>query len=97
MVFTDGCQFLNCVALDYLSLIIVLPFVFQVYRITSICLGTPPKSFDWEYFDKSKTYCKLSGVTPLQFYNEHIKPVYNPLDKVTIFFFGIFLGGGNVA
>lgn len=91
MVFTDGCQFLNCMASDYLSVIIVLPFVFQVYRITSVCLGTPPKSFDWEYFDKSKTYCKLSGVTPLQFYDEHVKPVYNPLDKVTIFF---WRGGG---
>ena len=57
--------------------------ILQMYRITSICLGTPPKVFDWEYFDKSKTYCELSGVTPLQFYNEHVKPVYNPQDKVT--------------
>ena len=99
MVFTDGHQFLNCgfrlFVFNYLKNV-VLPFVFQVYRITSICLGTPPKTFDWEYFDKSKTYCKLSGVTPLQFYNEHIKPVYNPLDKVTIFFsFFFFLWGGG--
>ncbi|XP_068679039.1 bleomycin hydrolase-like [Montipora foliosa] len=56
----------------------------EVYRITSICLGSPPQSFDWEYFDKSKAYCKLSAVTPLQFYNQHVKPVYNPLDKVCL-------------
>ncbi|CAH3151188.1 unnamed protein product, partial [Porites evermanni] len=56
----------------------------EVYRITSICLGTPPKTFDWEYSDKSKAYCKLSGVTPLQFYNVHVKPIYNPLDKVCL-------------
>jgi len=56
----------------------------EVYRMTSICLGTPPKSFDWEYSDKSKQYCKLSGLTPLQFYNEHVKPVYNPLDKICL-------------
>lgn len=56
----------------------------EVYRITSICLGTPPKTFEWEYIDKSKKYCKLSGLTPLQFYNEHVKPVYNPLDKVCL-------------
>ena len=62
--------------------LIVLCCPHQVYRMTSICLGTPPKSFDWEYSDKSKQYCKLSGLTPLQFYNEHVKPVYNPLDKV---------------
>lgn len=56
----------------------------EVYRITSLCLGTPPKLFDWEYFDKSKTYCKLTALSPLKFYNEHVKPVYNPLDKVCL-------------
>ena len=65
----------------------------QVYRITSICLGTPPKTFDWEYSDKSKAYCKLSGVTPLQFYNVHVKPIYNPLDKVITAWLGRFTGG----
>lgn len=56
----------------------------EVYRITSICLGTPPKTFEWEYTDKSKKYFQLSGLSPLQFYNEHVKPVYNPLDKVCL-------------
>ena len=70
----------------------VCSFLFQVYRITSICLGTPPKTFDWEYSDKSKAYRKLSGVTPLEFYNVHVKPIFNPLDKVITAWLGRFTG-----
>lgn len=54
----------------------------EIYRIVSICLGIPPETFTWEYYDKSKTYHKIGPITPLEFYNEYVKPVYNVEDKV---------------
>ena len=30
--------------------------IVQVYQICSICLGTPPTTFDWEYKDKDDKY-----------------------------------------
>lgn len=55
----------------------------EIYRIVSICLGIPPETFTWEYYDKSKAYHKIGPVTPLEFYNEYVKPVYNVEDKVS--------------
>lgn len=54
----------------------------EIYRIVSICLGIPPKTFSWEYYDKSKAYHKVGPITPLEFYNEHVKSAYNVEDKV---------------
>ncbi|XP_031559735.1 bleomycin hydrolase-like [Actinia tenebrosa] len=56
----------------------------EVYRIVAICLGTPPSTFTWEYYDKSKNYKKIEGLTPLKFYNDYIKPVFTIRDKVCI-------------
>ncbi|KAG0728936.1 Bleomycin hydrolase [Chionoecetes opilio] len=56
----------------------------EIYRIVSICLGIPPETFTWEYYDKSKAYHKIGPVTPLEFYNEYVKPVYNVEDKVCL-------------
>ncbi|XP_077508874.1 bleomycin hydrolase [Amblyomma americanum] len=55
-----------------------------VYRIASICLGTPPATFTWEYYDKNKTYNQLGPITPLEFYEKHIKGVFNFDDKVCL-------------
>lgn len=54
----------------------------EIYRIVSICLGIPPQTFTWEYYDKSKAYHKVGPLTPLEFYTEHVKPVFNIEDKV---------------
>lgn len=54
----------------------------EIHRIVSICLGIPPETFTWEYYDKSKTYHKIGPITPIDFYNEYVKPVYNVEDKV---------------
>lgn len=56
----------------------------EIHRIISICLGIPPETFTWEYYDKSKTYHKIGPITPLDFYNEYVKPVYNVEDKVCL-------------
>ncbi|XP_030847879.1 bleomycin hydrolase-like [Strongylocentrotus purpuratus] len=56
----------------------------EVFRVTSICLGIPPTTFTWEYYDKTKTYQTVGPITPKDFYLEHVKPVFNMDDKVCI-------------
>ncbi|XP_048751935.2 bleomycin hydrolase-like [Ostrea edulis] len=56
----------------------------QIYSILSICLGTPPKTFTWEYYDKDKKYQKIGPISPVEFYQSKIKPLYNMKDKVCI-------------
>jgi aminopeptidase C len=52
--------------------------------MVSICLGSPPKTFTWEYYDKDKAYHKVGPITPLDFYKQLVKPVFNMEDKVGI-------------
>ena len=59
----------------------------QLYRIVSICIGTPPDTFTWEYYDKNKEYHKIGPITPLEFYKQHVKPLYNMEDKVRFIIF----------
>ncbi|XP_077150387.1 bleomycin hydrolase [Ranitomeya variabilis] len=56
----------------------------EVYRVVSICVGSPPETFTWEFRDKEKTYHKIGPVTPQDFYKEHVKPVYNVEDKICL-------------
>lgn len=56
----------------------------EVFRIVSTCLGSPPESFCWEFRDKEKNYHKYGPVTPVQFYNEHVKPYFNMEDKICL-------------
>ena len=44
----------------------------QIYNIISICLGTPPETFDFEYVDKDKKYHLERGLTPHSFYDRYI-------------------------
>ncbi|RXG55943.1 Bleomycin hydrolase, partial [Armadillidium vulgare] len=56
----------------------------EVFRIVSICLGIPPENFTWEYYDKSKNYHSVGPVSPLEFYEKHVKPIYNVEEKVCL-------------
>ncbi|XP_018420980.1 PREDICTED: bleomycin hydrolase [Nanorana parkeri] len=56
----------------------------EVYRVVSICVGSPPETFTWEFRDKEKTYHKIGPVTPQDFYTEHVKPIYNVEDKICL-------------
>ena len=40
------------------------------YRVLSICFGTPPEKFTYEYRDKNKNYHTTGEVTPLEFYKK---------------------------
>uniref|UniRef100_A0A8V5HAW1 Bleomycin hydrolase n=1 Tax=Melopsittacus undulatus TaxID=13146 RepID=A0A8V5HAW1_MELUD len=56
----------------------------EVFRIVSTCLGNPPETFCWEFRDKEKNYHKYGPMTPVQFYNEHVKPYFNMEDKICL-------------
>lgn len=56
----------------------------DVYRIVSICTGTPPDTFTWRYYDKEKKFHSIGPITPLEFYRQHVKPYFNVLDKVVL-------------
>lgn len=40
------------------------------YRILSICFGTPPEHFTYEYRDKNKKYHTTGEITPQEFYQK---------------------------
>jgi len=61
----------------------------QIYTIVSVCLGTPPQTFVWEYYDKDKKYHRIpentaGGITPLDFYRQIVKPIFNMEDKLCL-------------
>lgn len=54
----------------------------QVFRVVSVCLGSPPETICWEFRDKDKTFHCFGPLTPKEFYIKHVKPLYNLQDKV---------------
>uniref|UniRef100_A0A8C7E1I2 Bleomycin hydrolase n=1 Tax=Naja naja TaxID=35670 RepID=A0A8C7E1I2_NAJNA len=60
------------------------PILFQVFRVVSICLGNPPTTFCWEYYDKEKNYHKIGPISPVKFYQDHVKPLFDMESKVCL-------------
>jgi len=58
--------------------------MFDVYKVVGICLGIPTNSFTWEYYDKSKKYKSVGPISPLDFYENYVKKVFNVEDKVCL-------------
>ncbi len=44
----------------------------EIYRFLCICLGKPPKTFDFEYYDKEEGFHRDSGLTPQTFFEKYI-------------------------
>lgn len=55
-----------------------------IYRIVGICLGIPPATFEWNYYDKSKVFQSIGPISPFDFYETHVKPVFDVTEKVCI-------------
>lgn len=47
-------------------------FLGEIYRILCICLGKPPKTFDFEYQDKDDNFHRENGLTPKSFYEKYV-------------------------
>jgi len=45
----------------------------EIYKILAITLSEPPKTFTWEFRDKSGKYYCFENITPKAFYEEHVK------------------------
>ena len=43
-----------------------------IYRILSISLGEPPRTFTWETYDKKKKFIKVSNITQKRFYKRFV-------------------------
>lgn len=57
----------------------------HIHRIVSICLGIPNETFTWTYYDKNKSFHNIGPITPQEFYEKYVKPVFNVDDKVSSF------------
>ncbi len=44
----------------------------EIYRILSVCLGTPPKEFSWRYVEKGDSVITSGNYTPLSFYKKAV-------------------------
>ena len=53
-----------------------------IYRIVGICLGIPPDTFIWRFKDEDKNQQRIGPITPLEFYNGHVKPHFDLSTKV---------------
>ncbi len=45
----------------------------EVYRMLVICLGEPPKEFNWRYKDKNNQLSPYKKYTPLEFYQQYVE------------------------
>ncbi|CAG9791283.1 unnamed protein product [Diatraea saccharalis] len=55
-----------------------------IYKIVATCLGTPPDKFNFEYYNKEKSYCSFGETSPQEFYTNFVKPLFNVDDKVCL-------------
>ncbi|KAG8198800.1 hypothetical protein JTE90_007104 [Oedothorax gibbosus] len=62
----------------------IVGYMEELYRVISICIGVPPESFTWEYYNKNKAYNSVGPITPLKFYEEYVKPHVNVDDLVCL-------------
>ncbi|KAA0201972.1 hypothetical protein HAZT_HAZT007251, partial [Hyalella azteca] len=54
----------------------------EVYRILAVTIGVPPSAFTWQYYDKTKAYKEIGPISPKEFYEQHVKPVFDVEQKV---------------
>ena len=69
-------------ALEFIAIQRAQMFIFQIYRICRISLGTPPATITYEYYDKNKAYQKIGPISPLEFYKQYCKPHFDMENKV---------------
>ncbi|KAJ8276063.1 hypothetical protein COCON_G00078150 [Conger conger] len=56
-----------------------------VYRVVSMCLGTPPETISFEYREKVvDTYRRIGPLTPYEFYRDEVKPLVDVSEKICL-------------
>ena len=66
----------------------------QIYSMLCICLGNPPKKFDWQIRDKKNKFIRLTNVSPIDFYKKHSN--IDLKDKVCLILGGSLLNGNTI-
>jgi len=56
----------------------------EIHRIVTTCLGSPPNQITFEYYDTSKQYQKIGPISPVDFYKQVVKPIFNMDNKVCL-------------
>ena len=44
----------------------------EIYKMLTVHLGTPPRTFNWQSRDKKKKFIRFEGLTPETFYKDHV-------------------------
>ncbi|XP_063389115.1 bleomycin hydrolase [Cydia fagiglandana] len=55
-----------------------------IYHIVATCLGTPPEKFTFDFYNKEKAYNTFGSLTPKEFYDKHVRPLFDVDDKVCL-------------
>ncbi|XP_026819397.1 bleomycin hydrolase-like [Rhopalosiphum maidis] len=55
-----------------------------VFRIVGVCLGIPKQTFKWYYRTSANEPLLYSDITPLEFYNTMVEPIFHLEDKVSL-------------
>ncbi|KAB0791799.1 hypothetical protein PPYR_03599 [Photinus pyralis] len=55
-----------------------------IFRIVGICLGIPDETFTWTYYDKNKAFHSIGPITPKEFYDVHLRPLFDVNEKVCL-------------
>jgi len=56
----------------------------RIYHLLLKFFGNPPTTFNWSFYDKKKKYHSINNLTPLNFYNNYIKPLYDIDNHISI-------------
>jgi bleomycin hydrolase len=56
----------------------------RIYHLLLKFFGNPPKTFNWFYYNTKKEYQSINNLTPLKFYNDYIKPMYDIEKHISI-------------
>jgi bleomycin hydrolase len=56
----------------------------KIYHLLLKFFGNPPRTFNWSFYDKKNNYHTIKNLTPLNFYEDHIKPLYNLDDHISV-------------
>ncbi|CAF1554023.1 unnamed protein product [Rotaria magnacalcarata] len=56
----------------------------ELHQIVTTCLGSPPEQITFEYYDVNKQNKKIGPISPIEFYQQVVKPVFNIDNKVCL-------------
>ncbi len=68
-------------------------FMADVYKLISNFMSVPPETFDWHFYTggkdghgsgDGKELHKINNLTPMKFYEEFVKPIYDITDKIVL-------------